>query len=333
MNRPNLFQIATSELSQDAFFVWLIQWASKSAYEESFFMGSIGQDLVRYLIGKKYDESPDEIVKVEVKRQWKNIDICVKVNDEFFIAIEDKTGTGVHSGQLDRYKETVEDYCASQGMKPVLVYLKTQDESKSRVSYAQGKGYAIVNRKDLLKFFYEHPFANDIYMDFIDNICNMEETSTSFRRLPVKNWTKDSWRGFYSYLDEKIPVKDWCYVPNPSGGFLGLWWNYTSWRDYNVYLQIEKGKDGGRLCFKINQVKDNHYNVRNEWAERLRDHANGVGLKEDLKFTKFHKGNNMTVAYIDQRDWLGPDDSIIDLDLVLVRLHKYEKFLDECVEQ
>lgn len=151
--------------------------------------------------------------------------------------------------------------------------------------------------------------------------------------MPVKNWSQETWRGFYSYLDGTIPVKDWCYVANPSGGFLGLWWHYTSWKNYNVYLQIEKGKDGGRLCFKINQVTDNHYNIRSEWAKRLRDHANEAGLKEELEFTKFHKGNNMTVAYIWQHDWLGPDDSIIDLEQVLARLHKYEQFLDECARQ
>lgn len=331
MSRPNIFRIATSELSQDAFFVWLMQWADPSAYEKSYFMGSIGQDLVRYFIGKKYNECPDDIVKVEVKRQWKNIDICVKVNDEFFIAIEDKTGTGVHSGQLDRYKKIVEDYCASESMKPVLIYLKTQDESKSRMSYAQQKGYAIVNRKDLMRFFYDHPFNHDVYMDFIDNLCNMSEASSAFRRLPVKNWNMDSWRGFYSYLDEVIPVKDWCYVANPSGGFLGLWWHYTAWKDYNVYLQIEKGKDEGKLCFKINQVTENHYNVRREWAKILWDHAKETDFNE-IKFTKFHKGNNMTVAFIEQQVWLAPDDSIIDLEQVVTRLHKYERFLDECAE-
>ncbi|NLY79687.1 MAG: hypothetical protein GX072_07305, partial [Lysinibacillus sp.] len=29
LNRPNLFQFATSELSQDAFLCWLMSWAQK----------------------------------------------------------------------------------------------------------------------------------------------------------------------------------------------------------------------------------------------------------------------------------------------------------------
>ena len=45
--------------------------------------------------------------KVEVKRQYKNIDILILIkhtNDRsFIILIEDKVGTGLHSDQLERY--------------------------------------------------------------------------------------------------------------------------------------------------------------------------------------------------------------------------------------
>lgn len=333
MSRPNLFQIATSELSQDAFFAWLIQWADPSNMQYDSTLCAIGQDFVRFLTDQQRDEPLTGICKVEAGRQWRNIDIWAMINDKFLIIIEDKIGTGVHSGQLDRYRKTVEEHCASKNLIPVYIYVKTQDESKARASYAKGKGYGIVNRKDLCGFFDGRLADNDIYSDFVSHLNAMDESATSFRILPVKKWNQESWRGLYSYLDEAIPVKDWCYVANPSGGFLGLWWHYTAWKNYNVYLQIEKGKDGGKLCFKINQVTDNHYNVRNEWAKRLREHANGAGLKEELQFTKFHKGNNMTVAFVEQKDWLGPDDSIVDPEHVVARLHKYEKFLDECAEQ
>ena len=43
-------------------------------------------------------------------------------------------------------------------------------------------------------------------------------------------------------------------------------------------------------------------------------------------------GENMTVAVIDRTDWLGPDDGVVDLEQVVARLHRYEKFLDECSE-
>jgi hypothetical protein len=40
MARPNIFEIAMSKLSQDAFFTWLIEWADNSN-EKSFFPSAI----------------------------------------------------------------------------------------------------------------------------------------------------------------------------------------------------------------------------------------------------------------------------------------------------
>ena len=49
MNRPNLFRIATSELSQDAFLVWLIQWADPSTMQYDPALCTAGQDFIRLL--------------------------------------------------------------------------------------------------------------------------------------------------------------------------------------------------------------------------------------------------------------------------------------------
>ena len=70
MNRPNLFQIATSELSQDAFFTWLMLWADPSNIQEDPTLCAIGQDFVRLLLGKSRDcNDIMEIDKVVVDSQ------------------------------------------------------------------------------------------------------------------------------------------------------------------------------------------------------------------------------------------------------------------------
>ena len=93
MNRPNLFQIATSELSQDAFFTWLMLWADPSNIQEDPTLCAIGQDFVRLLLGKSRDcNDIMEIDKVVVRRQVATMqdgprkrkgfmDIWVEVND------------------------------------------------------------------------------------------------------------------------------------------------------------------------------------------------------------------------------------------------------------
>ncbi len=61
-------------------------------------------------------------------------------------------------------------------------------------------------------------------------------------------------------------------------------------------------------------------------------HAKECGYTE-IRPARPRKGNNMAIAVIDRADWLALDDSIVDLEQIVARLHKYEKFLDECTRQ
>lgn len=350
MNRPNLFQIASSELSQDAFFAWLMQWANPANMQDDPRLCAIGQDFIRFLLakGEKYDGIP-KIDKVIVRKQVVTIqnkprkrkgiiDLWIEVNDRFLIVIEDKTGSVEHSEQLDRYREAAQKYCAEKNMLSTLIYLKTQDETKSKINVVTEKGFCFIGRKDLLDFFSAHSVENDIYKDFVSNLDRIEALSESFRTRPIGKWSWGSWCGFLSYLDEvrdKDDWGEWKYVANPSGGFLGACWHFLTWRDYKVYLQIEQDIHGNefgpcRLCLKIQDVKENHVKVRKEWANVVLAHAKECGDTE-IRPARTRKGENMTVAAIDSKDWLGPDDSIVDLEQVAARLHKYEKFLVECV--
>ena len=350
MNRPNLFQIASSELSQDAFFAWLMHWADPSNMQEDPALCTAGQDFIRFILGKGGESKGipkiDKVivckqvvtVQNEPRKRKDIIDLWVEVNDRFLIVIEDKTGSVEHSKQLDRYREVAEKYCAEKNMLSTLIYLKTQDETKSKINVVTEKGFCFIGRKDLLDFFSTHSVENDIYKDFVSNLDRIEALSESFRTRPIGKWSWGSWCGFLSYLDEvrdKDDWGEWKYVSNPSGGFLGACWRFLAWRGYKVYLQIEQNiheNEFGpcRLCFKIQDVKENHVKVRKEWADVVLAHAKECGYTE-IRPARSRKGENMTVAAIDSKDWLGPDGSIVYLEQVAARLHKYEKFLDECV--
>ena len=238
MNRPNLFQIASSELSQDAFFAWLMQWANPANMQDDPALCMVGQDFVRFLLGKRGGEYDDirTIDKVVVRRQVVTMqdksrkrkglmDIWAEVNDMFLIVIEDKTGTVEHSGQLDLYRGTVENHCAGKNMLPSLIYIKTQDETKSKINVVEDKGFRFLGRKDLLLFFKEHPVDNDIYRDFVSNLEQIEASSASFLTRPIGEWSWGSWCGFLSYLDEVRDKNDWGewkYVANPSRSMLAF---------------------------------------------------------------------------------------------------------------
>ena len=350
MNRPNLFQIASSELSQDAFFAWLIQWANSANMQDDSALCASGQDFIRFILNKGGKSNGiSKIDKVIVRKQVTVqdkprkrkgiIDLWVEINDRFLIVVEDKTGSAEHSAQLDRYREVAEKYCAEKNMQLALIYLKTQDETKSKINVVTEKGFCFIGRKDLLDFFSTHSVENDIYKDFVSNFDRIEALSKSFRTRPIGKWPWGSWCGFLSYLDEvrdKDDWGEWKYVANPSGGFLGACWHFLTWRDYKVYLQIEQNIHENelgscRLCFKIQNVKENHVKVRKEWADVVLAHAKECGYTE-IRPVRSRKGENMTVAAIDSKDWLGPDGSIVDLGQVAARLCCYGKFFDECIK-
>jgi hypothetical protein len=325
--KPNIFEIATKELSQDGFFTWLLQWADPDNGKYNAELQHSAQDFVKVLL--KDHVSPDyDIRKVEAGRQLYNIDIYAIVNDEWLIVIEDKTFTGEHSDQLRRYKETGKEWCTEHhGGEPVCIYLKTGSEAQSSLEKIKGEdGYRVVDREELLDFFQARPVENDIYRDFVERIDSIERAEKAFETKALGQWDGDAWSGFYHFLDSRLKIKGWGYVPNASGGFLGLWWHSLKWQDYAVYLQIEQGN----LCFKIGEVYENHSEIRNEWFSILMAKAEAKGFAEITKPQRFGSGTYMTVAIVKRQDWLGADDGLLDKERVIKVLQKYEAFLDGC---
>ena len=132
--KPNIFEIATKELSQDAFITWLLKWADDSCKNLDEDLHQCGKEFVSALIKKQNPNFSEFINKVEAGRQWENIDVWAEVNDKYFIIIEDKINSSEHSDQLKRYKEIAEKWCQENNKeKPVCIYLKTGNESKKKL--------------------------------------------------------------------------------------------------------------------------------------------------------------------------------------------------------
>ncbi|MHA6248181.1 PD-(D/E)XK nuclease family protein [Pontibacter sp. CAU 1760] len=327
--KPNIFNVATKELSQDAFFTWLLQWADDSNLVHDNELNLAAQNFVSLLISKQLDYSKD-VMKVIAGRQWNNIDIWAKVNDEVLIIIEDKTFTGASSKQLETYKKFASEWCAKNNYQLVCVYLKTGSEAIVSLDEIEKRGYAVVTRTELEKFFNDHcSVKSDIFNDFKERVTALEKLNNSFETLPINDWSWNSWEGFYQYLQSQINVNGWRYVANPSGGFLGLWWHFKNWKEHSVYLQIEQGN----LCFKIGEVFEKRNVARNEWYSKIMAHAKQNGRHEIVRPKRFGSGTYMTVAVIERKNWLGNDDSVIELTEVVKTLKGYELFLDNLLVQ
>ena len=124
---PNLFDFATSELSQDAFICWLLAWAKPDFRTLNEPLHKTAITLLDRLLECGGVPKPETYSSVEIRRQHKHIDILVLVNQDIVLIIEDKTHTADHSDQLRRYYEQIsEEY---PGRKVVGIYFKTGDQS------------------------------------------------------------------------------------------------------------------------------------------------------------------------------------------------------------
>ena len=320
MLTPNLFSIATSELSQDAFLTWLLQWADSKFQTEAPDLHKAAQAFLQDLIGLQA-ELPTEINKVTAGRQWHNIDVWSEVNDTHLVIIEDKTGSGQHSNQLERYRNIALDYCKEKKLQLVCVYLKTQSECLATSRRITEQSWATYSRHHLLEVLEQHPVDNDIYKSFISYLRLMEDSEAQFHEKPLSKWSAADWIGLYRALDQEGVLKDWDFVNNVGGGFWNAIIEGPGYRGLPFYMQIQQGA----LCFKVGEVYEDRSQTRNHLHHLLVQAST-----PDLPLTRpgrFGNGTYMTVAEVPAESWMQFVDGKLDLPATVVKLKAYQAWM------
>lgn len=180
--KPNLFSIATKELSQDAFVTWLLQGADDSYLLENKELCNAEKEFIKKLISLKFNSENIAIKKVKAERQWANIDIWAEINGEYILIIEDKVNTTEHDNQLERYKTTVEEYYGKY-IKTVFIYLKTGLECFDNIQKIKDKGWSYFTRKDFIDFLKNHNSNSEIYSEFLLNLSKCKEKASVFQNM------------------------------------------------------------------------------------------------------------------------------------------------------
>lgn len=330
---PNLFDFASSELSQDAFLCWLLSWA-KPAYQETH---PPLHEVATALLGDCYRragrEAPAHLSSLEIRRQDGGIDILCIVDAEWAILIEDKAGTRQHSGQLERYRHHVAANLGFPAERIVPIYLQTGDQSDYRE--VERQGFHAITRADLLNILESAPGlrareTSDIFRDFSTRMRRIESAVQSYRSLPVDAWNSawHAWKGFYTELQHQLQDGNWEYVANPSGGFLGFWWYFSKIEGGEIYLQLEQEK----FCFKV-YVEDaeRRQELRQHWHERILEACSGRGLKA-RRPDRFGHGQYMTVAVLDQEYRCTDSRGAFDMQATLQLLGRAAAVIDDCLQ-
>ncbi len=324
--RPNLFSVATKELSQDAFIVWLLQWASPECQNLDALLSECARQFVIKLLSLQM-QPPSEITMVKAGRQWENIDVWAEINGKYLLIIEDKTVTGAHSNQLQIYRERATAWCAENSFQLVCVYLKTGSESASILEKVRQQGFTVFGRRDFLEILNYSLVTNHIFIDFKERLQALEDEESQFSKKPIKEWGDPDWKGFYQILEKLRPVVKWGYVPTPLGGFWNAILKWHEIKDCCPFVQIEQGQ----LSFKVGEIYENQSETRNHYHGIFMAHC--VGKSEIRRPDRFGKGVTMTIAVVDRVNWLGDDDSLVDMNKVVTRLNEYENLYSQMIEK
>lgn len=327
----NLFNYATSELSQDAFLCWLLSYAQNKDYNgDDAKLKKCAQSLIKvFLLGQEgifeKDLIEKDLIVKKIEKQWKYIDVLVTLESDKKIIIEDKTYTTDHDNQLERYKGKFKN----EANNIFGVYYKTGFCCETIINDMY-KGYYFFDLNKIKEFFEKYDdIDNAVFNNYRDFIMEYHKERNNFIGLPVSKWTPTMIQGFYDNLVKKIKLKGkltdghcgYGYVPNKSGGFYGLWLipkgksnfkiNKEQTMKYIPYIQMQfeakkdlngKQQSTMKICLKI-EVKegDDYINLRNETTKGERIFEVNLD-NETIKFEKpqrWGSGRTMTLYELD----------------------------------
>ena len=77
--KPNIFDIATKELSQDAFITWLLMFADEECKGEDKALNECSREFLTELIKSHYPNFDEKITSVKAGRQRENIRPLAKI--------------------------------------------------------------------------------------------------------------------------------------------------------------------------------------------------------------------------------------------------------------
>ena len=331
--KPNLFEIATSELSQDSFITWLLNWADESNKNDVYLNETAEQFITSILSIAQITEIP-EVKKVEAGRQWANIDIWVDVNEKYFIVIEDKKDSCEHGEQLVKYRNIVDKHYKNS-REIILIYLKTGNESQNSLDKIKEKGWYCYNRSDFLQVLKTSKSQNSILADYTEYLDRIEQDTNSFVNYSqLKNWKASE--GLFIWLQKNIDDwSDWNYVPNANGGFLGFWYYFTACKDNSkreLYLQIENYVGNKinlyiRICGDWNKTTSYLYKV----FELILEESKSKSIEIE-KPARFKAGEYSSVAVI-KNAFITKQNGELDLVNLIETMKQAEMVIDEVVKK
>lgn len=131
LKNPNIFQIlkiSKNEIRHSNFLSWLLDPNQSHKLGDIFLKRFLREvfSSEKFIDVDQIDVEGMDLRKVEIHREWKNIDILIKLED-VVVCIENKVLTKEHSNQLKRYKQIIENQFPNR--QHTFVYLTPEGNS------------------------------------------------------------------------------------------------------------------------------------------------------------------------------------------------------------
>ena len=313
--RPNLFKFATSELSQDAFLCWLISWADPKYKATDEALHGLGQEFLKRLFQKVEKQLPI-INKLEILQQNHNMDVAAKINEDYFLLIEDKVHTGKHSEQLGRYYNKAKEDFPEDRIIPI--FLKTMYQS-----HYETENYALFDLDDMINVLaIRKDIENPILQDFLGLLTERKNKTEEYNKLEVEHWNL-GWVGIFRKIQQYFEQKDytvkWKKIAAKDGSFWGLWMHRITPEIHadkidNLHLLLRQKKGEVALEFKIKvKNKEDRKAMKRFW----RDEFIRLGQSNDIPIGKVDRmgdGDNMSVACYKETIIRKNENGVVDFE-------------------
>lgn len=292
VEQPNIFDYATSELSQDAFLCYMLAFGKeelKKDFPDEY-------KIAHYFL--KMCGIPEDEKILSVDRQIDHIDVLI-VTTNYILIIEDKTYTNEHDDQIVRYVKNIRKKNPYE-KKIRVCYFKTGDYVRPYTSPDDDalpqNNCCSLHRKDILDLLKNTHKCNLIFENFYRRQNNIEERITKCNDVDIKTWHKEKWFDFLSSVlsEHKFNIK---WVNNASGGFYACYFDWENCGNGENYKQIEISFKNDitakvKLCFKFSSSSKEITKDSGALIKELQNSAVKNGYEPSNR-----KGRSTTYAY------------------------------------
>lgn len=265
--QPNLFSYATSELSQDAFFCWLLEWAKTENKIYSAELNSISMKFINYILGINSIPEVEIIDNLRIVKQENNIDFYIVINNCIFLLFEDKINTKMHGDQLQRYKSDIlKRYNYSSNC---FVYLKSDLVWNDEMIILKELKYTVIDIYKLIEIL-PNNCEIPIYSDYMKCLTNKATMYMDYLSKPINKWDENEkyWKSYYYNLENRIENSKFGEYHVGNNKWLILIWE-TIQNHNNVYISLEIKRSKALIILHLN-ADENKEELINKYIDIIR---------------------------------------------------------------